>query len=86
MPEVFTSLALSCAFLVTPVSADREPPALEHVTLIDAEVGDLLASKVRKAPASDAGNSDAPAAKRRKVSGSGPSGRKRKNQMAVSTG
>ena len=44
--EVFTSPALSCAFFVTPVSADREAPALEHVIPVDAEVGDPLASSV----------------------------------------
>jgi hypothetical protein len=84
--EVFDSLALSCAFSVTPVSADREPQVLEHVTPIDAEVGDPPAPRVRKAPASDAGSSEAPVAKRRKVSGSGPSGRKRKNAIPTSSG
>jgi hypothetical protein len=71
---------------VTPVSADREPQVLEHVTPIAAEVGDPPAPRVRKTPASDAGSSDAPVPKRQKKSSSGPPGRKRKNEIPVASG
>ncbi|KAK1632697.1 hypothetical protein QYE76_007012 [Lolium multiflorum] len=65
---------------------DQDRQVLEHVTPLDAEVGDPLASRVRKTPASDTGSSDAPAPKRQKKPGSGPPGRKRKHEIPVSFG
>jgi hypothetical protein len=70
---------------VTPVSADRDPQVLEHMTPLDAEVGDPPAPRVRKTPASDASTSDTPATKRQKILSSGPSRKKRKNEIAVSS-
>ncbi|KAK1629626.1 hypothetical protein QYE76_003941 [Lolium multiflorum] len=84
--EVFDSLSLSYALSVTPVSADRDPQVLEHVTPLDAEVGDPPAPRVRKTPATDAGTSDTPATKRQKILSSGPSRKKIKNEIAVSSG
>ncbi|KAK1686025.1 hypothetical protein QYE76_046873 [Lolium multiflorum] len=71
---------------------------LEHVAPLAAEVGqeflDTLAqggqatrARKNKAPASDAGTSEAPPAKRHKKKGStGPPGRKRRHEMQVATG
>ena len=70
---------------------------LEHVVPLAAEVGpefeQTLAqgqaprARKNKAPAPDAGTSEAPPAKRQKKKGStGPHGRKRSHEMPVSTG
>nr|XP_051211524.1 uncharacterized protein LOC127329017 [Lolium perenne] len=66
---------------------------VEHVAPLAAEVGqeflDNLASRGRKnkAPAPEAGPSEAPPAKRHKKKGSaGPYGRKRRHEMPVATG
>ncbi|KAM0890762.1 hypothetical protein ACQ4PT_026848 [Festuca glaucescens] len=78
-------------------SAAENPQVLEHVVPLAAEVGpefeQTLAqgqaprARKNKAPAPDAGTSEAPPAKRQKKKGStGPHGRKRRHEMPVSTG
>ncbi|KAM0829463.1 hypothetical protein ACQ4PT_066867 [Festuca glaucescens] len=69
-----------------PVPADQSPQVLEHVTPLAAEMGDRPAPRVRKTPASDAGRSDEPVRKRQKTSGTGPSRKKRKNEIPTSSG
>ncbi|KAM0889398.1 hypothetical protein ACQ4PT_027716 [Festuca glaucescens] len=69
-----------------PVPADQSPQVLEHVTPLAAEVGDRPAPRVRKTPASDAGRSAEPVPKRQKTSGTGPSRKKRKNEIPTSSG
>ncbi|KAM0846564.1 hypothetical protein ACQ4PT_055585 [Festuca glaucescens] len=65
--------------------ADQDRQVLEHATPLAAEVGDPPAPRVRKAPAPEAGPSDTPASKRRKISGSGPL-RKKRNTIPISSG
>ena len=48
--------------------------------------GTSVTSRVRKAPASEAGSGQAPPAKRPKKAGCGPSGWKRRHEMPVATG
>ncbi|KAM0920395.1 hypothetical protein ACQ4PT_007543 [Festuca glaucescens] len=69
-----------------PVPADQSPQVLEHVTPLAAEMGDRPAPRVRKTPASDAGRSAEPVPKRQKTSGTGPSRKKRKNEIPTSFG
>ncbi|KAM0907458.1 hypothetical protein ACQ4PT_016110 [Festuca glaucescens] len=69
-----------------PVPADESPQVLEHATPLAAEVGDRPAPRVRKTPASDAGRSAEPAPKRQKTSGTGPSRKKRKNEIPTPSG
>ncbi|KAM0920942.1 hypothetical protein ACQ4PT_007177 [Festuca glaucescens] len=66
--------------------ADQSPQVLEHATPLAAEMGDRPAPRVRKTPASDAGRSAEPVPKHHKVSGSGPSRKKRKNEIPTSSG
>ncbi|KAM0863702.1 hypothetical protein ACQ4PT_044409 [Festuca glaucescens] len=68
------------------VPADESPQVLEHATPLAAEVGDRPAPRVRKTPASDADRSAEPAPKRQKTSGTGPSRKKRKNEIPTSSG
>jgi hypothetical protein len=49
--NVFDPLPLSYAFSAMSVSADQDRQVLEHVTPLDAEVGDPPACRVWKAPA-----------------------------------
>ncbi|KAM0920905.1 hypothetical protein ACQ4PT_007153 [Festuca glaucescens] len=84
--EVFTCFPYLIFFFVRPVPADQSPQVLEHTTPLAAEMGDRPAPRVRKTPASDAGRSAEPAPKRHKVSGSGPSRKKRKNEIPTSSG
>ncbi|KAM0851442.1 hypothetical protein ACQ4PT_052421 [Festuca glaucescens] len=68
------------------VPADQSPQVLEHATPLAAEMGDRPAPRVRKTPASDAGRSAEPVPKRQKTSGTGPSRKKRKNEIPTSSG
>jgi hypothetical protein len=87
MLEVLVLLSLSYFFFsVAPVSADRNPQVLEHVTPLAAEVGDPPAPRVRKTPASDAGPSTEPVPKRGKASSSGPERKKRKHEIPLASG
>ena len=91
-----------------PDEADQNRQVHEHVTPLAAEVGPEFeqaqarkarkdkapapdagtseAPRVRKAPASDAGASEAPPAKRYKRCSTGPTGGKRKPKIPVSSG
>jgi hypothetical protein len=84
--KVFDPLPLSYAFSSMLVSADQDRQVLEHVTPLDAEVGDPPASRVRKAPEAGAGPSGAPRSKRRKVPGTGPAREKRRKTIPASSG
>ena len=77
---------ISYFFFVRPVPADQSPQVLEHATPLAAEMGDRPAPRVRKTPASDAGRSAEPVPKRQKTSGTGPSRKKRKNEIPTSSG
>ncbi|KAM0833016.1 hypothetical protein ACQ4PT_064513 [Festuca glaucescens] len=61
-----------------PASANQNPQVLERVTPLSAEVGDPPASRVWKAPPSEAGASTEPVPKRQKISNTGPPRKKRK--------
>nr|XP_051206774.1 actin cytoskeleton-regulatory complex protein PAN1-like [Lolium perenne] len=63
---------------------DRQ--VLEHVTPLAAEVGVPPAPRVRKAPAPEAGTSDALASKRRKILSSGSPKKRKKNAIPTSSG
>jgi hypothetical protein len=83
--KVHSSL-LSIRYYVDLPSASANPPVLEHVAPLSAEVGqeflDNLASRGRKdkAPTPEAGPSEAPPAKRKKKGSAGPyGGRKRRH-------
>ncbi|KAM0895906.1 hypothetical protein ACQ4PT_023558 [Festuca glaucescens] len=66
--------------------ADQDRQVLEHATPLATEVGDPLASRVRKASAPEAGSSVAPASKRQKVTSSGPPRKKKRNAIPTSSG
>jgi hypothetical protein len=85
MLEVLDPLPLSYVFSVMSVSADQDRQVLEHVTPLAAEVGDPPVRRTRKTPASDASPSAEPAPKRRKMPGSGPERKKRKNEIPVAS-
>lgn len=101
-------LCLTHFSFVASHSVDENPQVLEHVTPLAAEVGPEFeraqasgaqkdkapatdagtseAPRVRKTPASDAGSGEARPSKRQKKGSSGPLGRKRKHDMPVATG
>jgi hypothetical protein len=90
MLEVLVLLPLSYVILVMSVSADQGRQVLEHVTPLDAEVGDPPVRRSRQTPASDAlasnaGPSAEPAPKCQKILSSGPPRKKKKNEIPVSS-